>query len=118
MCDLVDISFDSYCISDENNYDENVHEKTSFQNVVWSEFLATIPKKIEKIQHLIQKRQIHIKPLGAGTYNASIEKDSNGKTTASGAIGYETDKGTRVEGKASVDEKGNVSGKVSVGGTF
>jgi hypothetical protein len=56
--------------------------------------------------------------FGDGGYEVSVEKDSDGKTRARRSLSYESDNGTKIEVEAKVDNKGNSSGKVSVGGKF
>ena len=81
-------------------------------------FFSTFPAIIQNNNRLLQEQQNQIKPFGEGSYEASVERDSDGKTSASGSISYETDRGTKVEIEGRVDNEGNASGKVSVGGKF
>jgi hypothetical protein len=120
MCiDSVGTSLDSYDIFDEEIRNEIFSEKISCNKFVQKEFLVvTVPRIILNTQDVIQKKQTQVKPLGEGSYEVSVDKESGGATSASASIGYETENGTRIEGKGSVDNEGNTSGKISISGKF
>lgn len=116
MCDPVGSG--SYDVFDEEIQYGNSSKKNLSQKSVQNKFVEDVPRKIEAIQNFIQKKQTNIKPFGEGSYEVAIEKERDGKTSASGTVGYETDNGTRIEGEARINSEGKASGKVSIGGKF
>lgn len=59
-----------------------------------------------------------IAPMGNGEYHVGVEGSSDEGASFVGNVSYETDSGVVMEGHGAVDTNGNVSGGVSVGGTF
>ena len=104
--------FDSYSDKINDNYSNVIlGEKTASQQenngAGWAKII------LASFQLTSSGKSINIAPM-SGSVNVSVEKDPEGDTSATADITISNDN-SHVKGEVSVDQDGNVSGKVEVG---
>lgn len=115
--DSVSVSFDAIDLFEEKKNESMWNGKLVSFNEEENDQRISI-KKFSPNQILFDQHKGKVRKFGEGSYEVKVDKDTSGNTNVSGNVSYESDNGTKASAEVKVDDKGNTSGSVSIGGKF